>query len=434
MFEFYLEYTRTRWRQHRAASSCQDAVAVVPAMRATADRKAFGDVVVGLPSKVRGSEAEEEWQEVDWITWSTGELSVDADSFLLVFEPQNSGVRAKPLGHLIEAKPLASQDGGKTLVVTTSDTLHRVIRFTFRDTRDAGDFAQLAKKAAEKEAVAAKQAEGRCKSASSEAIPQLEAKVQKHLASNMPLVFAAAELYGPDPEGTPGNEVLLGRGVLALVDPPGSEKTLGCYELQFFSEDEGVRNAAKRFVIGPKMELKRQKNEDQIDGDGPAASFLLPAHRGTPAHTIAFDRIDVADSFARDYRVRQRLMEVANKTALGKNQADQLRGEIQDMKQRSLTMKIWRLLCVVLVLIVIFCVVRAAMLYAEDKTRPLPELIQAVLSDIMSFSRTWRSLANQASNKVCQLAVGTVPAEKVRMCAAITGEKQVQACISDLVG
>ena len=53
----------------------------------------FSDVSISLPAKerhphvtsaaflwqVRGPEAEEEWTEVDWVTWSTGSVSVEPE-------------------------------------------------------------------------------------------------------------------------------------------------------------------------------------------------------------------------------------------------------------------------------------------------------------------------------------------------------------------
>jgi hypothetical protein len=354
----------------------------------------------------------------------------------LVFTPENTGVRAKPMGHLINAKQLANQDEDRTLAVTTKDALHRVIRFTFGDIRSASDFAQLAMKASIKEGMAAKQAERNCASARSEAkaSSELEAEVRKHLASSTPALFGAVDLYGPEPEGRHGSEVLLGRGVLALVDPPIGEKTLGSYQLLFFSEDEGVREISKRFEIGPKMGLKRQCDEDQLDADGPVASFVLPAHRGVPAHTITFNHPDVAESFARDYRVRQRLMEVAHKTAGSTRQVGDLRGQLEDLKQRSLYMRLLRFLCFVSVLTVIGCVVRLAMIYAEDTSKSVPELLQAVTRELGVFSRMWRNFWGETSNEICQLVVGTVPADQVKKCAAVTGNAEVRKCIEHLVG
>merc|ERR1719446_894582 len=97
-------------------------------------------VAVSLPSKVTGSEAEEEWQEVDWVTWATGDLTVD-DDYLLVFKPAGKdGVKSKPLGNVVRASVVSNQDEGRTLVVTTSDSLHRVYRFTFERSEQARDF------------------------------------------------------------------------------------------------------------------------------------------------------------------------------------------------------------------------------------------------------------------------------------------------------
>eukprot|EP00928_Gymnodinium_smaydae_P048051 TRINITY_DN320_c0_g1_i1.p1 TRINITY_DN320_c0_g1~~TRINITY_DN320_c0_g1_i1.p1 ORF type:complete len:400 (-),score=90.79 TRINITY_DN320_c0_g1_i1:213-1412(-) len=390
----------------------------------------FSNVAIGLPCKVRGSEAEDEWQEVDWATWSTGDLSVDGESFLLVFKPEGSSagsVKAKPLGNLIRASAVA-HDEGRTVVVSTSDALHKLYRLTFDSAASATAFNSLAKAAEERSAATASDAVGGPSNGESDA--RLEADIRERLSGRLPLVFGGAELYGPDPNGEAGNEVLLGRGAFALLDPQASEASgkLGTYQLLFYSEDEGARQAKKSFDIAHKMALKEQAPEDE---DGPAAAFEFSSASGV--FTVTFDSANVAAAFARDFRVRQRLMEMAVKTVKGMRTSAGLRDELEEAKRNSLAARLKRYLGLFVFLFLIGCAVRLFTLYSEDKSRPVPEHLQTLSHEIMSLGRLSRGAATKATTKACKLAVGAVPSEDVRVCASLPSASQAKDCIDNLL-
>ena len=103
----------------------------------------FSGVPVGLPSKVRGSEAEDKWQEVEWVPWSSGDLSVDTGSSLLIFNPSGSEVTAKPLGNLVRASTVGD-DSQCELVISSTDAVHPSLRLTFVSALDAREFLNLA--------------------------------------------------------------------------------------------------------------------------------------------------------------------------------------------------------------------------------------------------------------------------------------------------
>lgn len=409
----------------------------------------FPGVDVGLPSKVRGSEAEEEWQEVDWVTWSTGELTVDGDSFLLVFKPSGANIKAKPLGALIRASAVEQHEDGRTMVVTTSDSLNRLYRLTFQSTQHADDFSRLATQAEAAQGVAtassfpdAKQSE----SAAAEAQSRLEAEIRAALAAAPtgggpapppPLVFGGAELCGPDPGNPTGGEVLLGTGAAVLFDPPESGQ-VGNWQFLFYGQDEGAREPVKRFSIGPATRLRRL--EATPGPDGPAVTFEIACGpRGAAeAYALAFEDIRVADAFARDFRVRLRLMELSLKNVKRARNAQDLLGEITDLKQRTLGARIWRLVSFVVLLVILGAIARLAMLYRQDHGARGPvEYLAALAEDAYVAARLSRAVLVDLGAKVCDAAVGAVPAPDLRRCLAAvpgSGAEGLRLCVEQLVG
>jgi len=377
---------------------------------------------------------------VDWVTWSTGELTVDADSFLLVFKPSAAGggggsVKAKPLGALVRSSPVQSQEGeGRTLVVTTSDALSNLYRLTFQSTRHAGDFSKLADQAeaAHDAAVASggltEATSAEAAAAAAEAASRLEATIRASLASSgaPPLVFGGAELSGPDPSFPDGGEVLLGRGAVVILDP-ADEGHVGRYELLFYSEDEADGAAVWRSALGPKSTARRVQVE--ASADGPAASLQLRVREGE-VHTLSFDDAPLADAFARDFRVRQRVMELASRTAKGAKAKNELLGEIEGMKRRSLGARVSQFFGLLIVVVVIAVVSRLAMLYSEDKgARPPAAYLQTLAQEAQTAVRLSRALVWNIGAKACENLVGAIPAPSLQRCLA-AGE----AASSDTTG
>eukprot|EP00927_Polykrikos_kofoidii_P086044 TRINITY_DN9527_c0_g1_i1.p1 TRINITY_DN9527_c0_g1~~TRINITY_DN9527_c0_g1_i1.p1 ORF type:complete len:408 (+),score=80.13 TRINITY_DN9527_c0_g1_i1:141-1364(+) len=400
--------------------------------RQAAGSRIFSGVVVGLPSKVTGSDAEEEWQEVDWVTWSTGDISVESDSFALVFMLSGAGgvVKDKSLGSLARVSKVADE----TLVVTTSDQLHRLYRFTFRCSKDAEEFALVAKDAEEKLATSNRDGrDGPERVKRDEAAKQLEADICAKFGDQHPLVYSGVELFSSDPvRGEGATEILRGHGTIALLDPPGREThRVGSYELHFYSADEGAGSPTVRLVIGPKMSLTQLTSEDS---DSYEAVFTLPAPPDTCPHTIAFDNAGVAAAFSRDYRVRQRLMDVAVKTVKGARAASDLRGEIEELKQQSIFRSFWRLIILCAVLMVFFSVIRLVMLYAERPGRAPAAYVQDLSRDILFVLHASRSIFSDTVAKACQAGFGTLRASEVHRCASLQSVSEIKLCIDQLVG
>jgi len=406
-------------------------------------RFTFSGVDVGLPAKVMGSEAEEEWQEVDWVTWSTGELTIDGDSYLLSFKPSGGAgsVKAKPLGSLIRAGAVATQDQERrTFAVTTSDSLHKLYRFTFQSSRNSSEFERVAA-LAERAQPSRDVAEAPDIHPVSGSISALEPQIRETFNDRWPLIFGGSELYGYDPKTEhDSSEVLLGRGDAVLLDPPedsSGRAKVGAYELLFYGEDEGVREPIKRIPIGPRMTLKRRTQEDD---DGPAVSFeIAAALQGLGVLTITFDSADTAAAFSRDFRVRQRLMDVASKTAKQRGVAEELRSEIQGLKNQHFITRLWRFACVFVVFFLIAFAVRVAMLHRQDGgARPLLLYLHKVAAEARGLSTLLHARLLAVGSKVCEAAFDSVAAADLRRCTMLaeTGQTTVQQlthCLESLI-
>jgi len=225
-----------------------------------------------------------------------------------------------------------------------------------------------------------------------------------------------------------------------LLDPPEDCKSVGCYELLFFGEDEAGQEPTKRLQIGPRMAITKQAQEAEEEDEEPVASYTLAAGvQGVPEHTITFESANVASAFARDFRVRQRLMEMSMKTVKRGHAAEALRGEVEGLKRQSLAARFQRFVCFCIVLLAIAAMARVASLYAKDKgARPPAEYVTELGRDASALLRLSRSAVAATGSKACEAAFGAVPADDVRRCAALAdGSKQVgrvARCLEALVG
>jgi len=391
----------------------------------------FASVAVGLPSKVRGSEAEEDWQEVDWVTWSTGDLTVDEGSFLLIFKPSDGGssMKSKPLGSLVKASLVQQGDDRRTLLVTTSDALHRLYRFTFKSGKDAGAFAAMADAA--ESAANARLEDDVLVADDTLQQSQLEADVRQQLQGRLPLIFRGVELYGKDPHGHANSEVLLGRGLVVLLDPSDDSGCVGSYELIFFGEDDGAQEPVKTFLIDPAMSLKKQ-DVAREESDSASVLHRLVVLGGAEAYGLAFDAEPVAAAFARDFAVRLRVMKLASKTAKKAHTAGQLRNEIEDVKRKSAVARCMRVMQFCLFVLVVIVLLRLGMLMQERKGRSPKDYMNILLKYVRAVQTWVASESIQASIKVCKSAVGSVPSAEVHRCLALPGGMASIECIRSL--
>lgn len=412
----------------------------------------FSGVACALPAKVRGSEAEEEWQEVDWNKLSTGTVRVDAQSWLLTFTPSEAGgaLNAKPLGCLTRASSVNQDE--RELVVSTSDSIHKLYRLIFVSSRDAQEFSAIARLA---EAATARGVPEEFDDADDEeALATLEAEIWQRLDARWvggvignpaslwsslapPLVYTGAELYGAQA----GVEVLIGRGALVLLDPslgqetPGSSTRgrVGSYELVFFGADQGARQALSSFTIGPKTSL-RELCPDAGNDERPSVSFeFFSSGAAGPKHTIVMDKTNTAASFARDLLVRKRLMDLASRTSKGLKATDEVRSELDELRRQSLSARLMRAVRFLVVLICFIAVVRLALFYKAEPGRPPMEYTSKLLAEARGASTTLTFAAQGFGSKACELFGAAVGIESVRSCAALVAPEDTRRCLRSLL-
>lgn len=392
----------------------------------------YSKVHVELPMGVRTSEAEEDWQEVSWVSLSTGDLLVVADSEL-VFKYADTKVKPKPLGSLLRASTVPGADDS-CLVVDTSDSHSSQFRFTFSSASDATSFKQLADKIVAAHEARRKREANVSSRGEDVGAMKLAQDIQDKFRreGRLPLVFRRADFFGVHPDSPDAGEVRLGRGAFVLLDPreEDSRTTIGEYALLFFSEDDGAKKEFKKIPIGPRMSLKKQPLEDD-DPDGPAAIFEL--RQGPQVYSLAFDEDDVALAFARDFRVRSRLMDISLKTAKGQHAIGEAHAEMLQMERRSCSARLGRFLRLMLLLMWVVVLIRTGLHVRENPGQEPKVYIDWAKQDLMKGVMSAGSHLRSAGSTVCELAVGAVPASSLERCLQPGGVSQVRECLLELV-
>jgi len=428
----------------------------------------FQGVAVCFPTGGSGHHTQDDWQSADWIFWSTGELRVDNASFALVFCPGGCGnLAAKPLGCLTGAAKVAEPGGLNAFVASTNDPVHGLVRLTFQSLQDEEAFATVVQ-AAERVCAGrypgcgagarATLGNGRRSSTNgsrreNEVMEAIAAHVCKQHPGGWPLVFGGAELYGPDARGEQGNEVLLGRGVVVLLDPQDTDR-VGAYELMFY--EECSLELILRMSIGPRIRLSRELAKESGGANGrlsmasqrlsfasvrgslggaalgcPVAAFNLTSPGGLGWVLTFDDEIDAA-GFARDFSVRQRLTVVSLKTSRGWRTVDELQGKLMDMQQYGilpmLRWFLWRVFMVVS-LMVLF---DAASLYANEPDRHLLDVATVALQDAGAAFFSVGEGIGEAGTMACGLLSRSVSVASLERCVALPDSIEVRACVAAL--
>jgi hypothetical protein len=385
----------------------------------------FCPVSVFIPSQVRGSEAEEEWQEVDWVRWDQGELTVDGEGFLMVFKPSGGKVKPIPMGNLIGAALAGdSDDSQRTLVVNASDATYRQVRISFETAQKAAEFQELGQRAQAVHADASDRDEAPGM-ADAVLVSELISALKEKYSARCPLIFDGADLYGPaenaDHEGT---ENLLGSGAIMLLDPEESEDKVGQYSLLFFEDSS---KPLKTFTIGPQM-LKRVADEE----DGPGACFEFRS-TGVAVHQLAFSDVDTALSFARDFRVRAKLMDVALKTVSRGRQVQEARGKVDELRRNSLQARLFRFFCAMLVLLLVGVTIRVALLYKLHPGKAPKEYLAILVEECFHVLQLLRSTFSSAGSQVCEVAFGAIAAPQLQRCLELGGVSKINECVTALL-
>merc|ERR1739838_374679 len=120
-----------------------------------------------------------------------------------------------------------------------------------------------------------------------------------------------------------------------------------------------------------------------------------------------------------------------------------LKGELEGIKQRSITARLKRSLLFVFILTILVAAARVGQMYQEDKGTRAPKQYLAVLADdAQRMLRLSRKATITLGAKTCEAVVGSVPEADLRRCLDLTassdhgehGRKaQLRSCISQLV-
>lgn len=414
--------------------------------------RSFNGVTVEFPGGGGGG-AQLQWQSVHWVPWGTGELRVDSSSFALIFIPagiRSGGLSGLPLGCLRAAARTAPPEQGAStpFVVQTNDAVHTMLRMIFRSAADEDTFSVMAQAA---EAVVSnryfggigRQSSIRQTMAPSEGrrgdplVEQLR-RIHKGALPFPPLVYTGCELYGPDPHGDAGSEVLLGRGAVALLDSVDTNR-VGIYELVFYDD---AATQMLRVPIGPRTRIQQQ-HEDQMSrlsigsrlsmagtGQG-SVTFEFSAY-GHDSLALRFDDESDGLDFVRDVSVRHRLASMSLKTARGLTAVQGLRGELLFLQSNGLVACCRRWLLQAFCFVAVLVLARAAVLYTADPEQPPLDVLQGAFADAMSVTHTAGVLAVNTGAALCQMLAKAVPISEVERCAALSDSADVRDCVIGL--
>lgn len=382
----------------------------------------FQDVTVGFPAGGAGAQGA-------WVHWSTGELRLDGVSRSMVFVPPGQ-IHAKPFGCLLGARALVDGGGGHTFEVETDDSMHALVRMSFASISDQSAFETLAREA-EKLRCYSSQANTQepFTFAKEDTFSSgLVAALRDRYRGQAPLVFGGAELYGPDPQGDAGSEVLLGRGAVVLLDVQESGR-MGSYQLVFHSEDhcEPTQAFFRPWDIGPRTRLAKQMPAE--DEFGPSVSFDFSPYGEAPL-TLAFDDEEDGEAFGRDVRVRVRLVARTLKISRGRRAAGDLRAELTELEGRGWFRKSRRFLLRSMFLFLALVLAYTCLLLSAEPSRPPLEAAMAALQESASLVSGTLQRAAQLGQTVCEATSDMVPIEDLRRCVA--QPDGVRQCLANL--
>jgi len=430
--------------------------------------RCFQGVIVDFPAGAAAHHTKDNWQNANWVMWGQGELRIDSASFAMVFSPEGcSSLAAKPLGCLTSASIAASGEAGSlsSFIAATNDPVHALVRLNFQSLMDEEAFTVLAEAAKSSSCGRFPGCNGSRRSSMGmgrrssvyagvgcDSLPEaFKTQIYECHPDAWPLIYGAAELYGPDPQGDQGSEVLLGRGAVVLLDPQESAR-VGNYELIFY--DEGYPAPMVRWAIGPRLRLDpvRDAMAGQLDGRASIAPRRLSSDRGGRMHAgavptsfnlvvpgnpptgLTFDTEADSAGFMRDLSVRQRLVAVSLKTSRGWRTVEELQDELSDMRRRGFIATIQRLVYQAVLLVAISWFIYACALYSHDLEQPPLDVAMTALGDASAAVSAFGAWVADIGSATCSLLVRAVPAVDVQRCVALPEAAEARACAAALVG
>jgi len=414
----------------------------------------YQGVTIGLPSG-GGPPCSKDGSGVNWVAWSTGELRVDPVSYSLCFIPSGAqNFTAKPMGCILGVNVVPGPGGSASIIAHTNDLIHSAIRLSFEYRADEEAFIQVAQTCeAKRSAVRPRRSsmESRPVGWSGAMDPNMEDladTIRQRCAGAWPLIYCGAELYGPDPNGDNGSEVLLGRGAVVLLDPleqPGAELS-SAYELLFYDETNG--EPTLRVPVGPTIQLSPQAEAEGHPGRLSAPRISMVGRmsmgasvaacfdfsvQGCSLSALTFDRDGEAQGFVRDLSVRMRLARTSLKTVREMHSVGDLQGQLFTMKRNSLAARAGRWALGLLVCIIGLMLFNGCTLYFNDD-KPLLEVIGQVIDDTAGVADVIAGTVRHVTAVVCHVTDGgrTVPVAAVEACAAMYSAVDAQTCIQEL--
>jgi len=340
--------------------------------------------------------------------------------------------------------------GPPSIIANTNDMLHSILRLSFKNSQDVDNFMAVAR------AVEAKRSVKRSRLSSfgpqadcmDTSMEQLADVIRERCAGTAPIIYGGAELYGQEPGSVDGTEVLLGRGAMALVDPPetAGAEWAGTYDLIFY--DENTCEPTLRVPVGPRMKLSPQVEEvhpgrrsafprvsmaRRQSIDSPSGVCFDFTYEGVGVSALTFDRDVDAQAFVRDLSVRLRLTRTSMKASREIQSVDTLQGQLYSMRRNSLAASAWRWTLGLIVAICVVMLLHGCHLYFNEDYSVFDVPAQ-VLFSTAGVAEVLVGTARNFGTATCQAIEGghTVPTQAVDSCAAMLFAPDALACIQAL--
>eukprot|EP00913_Durusdinium_trenchii_P025613 g24040.t1 len=160
--------------------------------------------------------------------------------------------------------------------------------------------------------------------------------------------------------------------------------------------------------------------------EGLAVSYILKGPSMKAAYSLCFEDKSTAGNFVRDFRVRSRLMDMSLKTVRGRAAAQDLRKDLESMKQRSLAARACRALRLLFLVATLLLAARAAHLFSQNSERQPMEYLSTIGEDISGTLHLSASATSTAGTKACDQCAAQLDDPIFRTEEQLTG---VRSCI-----
>merc|ERR1719450_1075796 len=128
-------------------------------------------------------------------------------------------------------------------------------------------------------------------------------------------------------------------------------------------------------------------------------------------------------------------MEVSLKNVKRAAAADELRGELEGMRQQGAIVRLFRLVRIIFLLALLWAIVRVGSLYANDGgRRELAAYADVLLLDAEALVAWSRAGTKLLGAQACQFIVGSsVPLQAVEKCARARTWIKTSSCLEELL-